>query len=337
MIKKLLFLFIVFLFSYPSYSQDTFSITAIDTVTGEVGSAGASCVANCIILSDVHPGVGIIHTQASYNSVNQNYARFLMQQGYPPQQIIDSLVNRDVSNNPTIRQYGIIDYRNGVLSRAAYTGINCINYKNHILGTNYTIQGNILLGQQILDSMEARFLNTPGSLAHKLMAALQGAKVLGADTRCFGRGTSSISAFLRVARTQDTTGTYYLNLNVGNTPVGLDPIDSLQVLFNNIVLGITTISENIPDNFSLDQNYPNPFNPETNISFNIPVSSFVEMKIYNINGEEIETLLNTFIPAGSYRIIWRGGSLSSGIYYYTLSARSGSDIFKHTRKMVLLK
>jgi uncharacterized Ntn-hydrolase superfamily protein len=71
-------------------AQDTFSIVAIDTITGEVGSAGASCVfiagQGVRILSDVHPGLGAIHTQAYYLSDNQDYARNLMNQGLSPQQ-----------------------------------------------------------------------------------------------------------------------------------------------------------------------------------------------------------------------------------------------------------
>jgi uncharacterized Ntn-hydrolase superfamily protein len=211
--------------------QSTFSIVAVDPVTGQVGSAGASCIAGSIIISDVHPGVGVIHTQSFYLAQNQNYANYLMNQGYSPQEIIDSLVANDAQNNPAIRQYGIVDLIGGGRS-AAYTGASCIDYKGHLLGPDYAIAGNILLGPQILDSMETKFLNTPGTLADKLMAALQGAKVIGADTRCTSRGTSSISAFIRVANPQDTTGQLHLHLNVNNTPVGVDPIDSLQILYN---------------------------------------------------------------------------------------------------------
>jgi len=224
-----LFLFLLMFSSVKS--QSTFSIVAVDPSTGQVGSAGASCIAGSIIISDIHPGVGIIHTQSFYIAQNQNYARYLMNQGYSPQQIIDSLVANDAQNNPQIRQYGIVDLVGGGRS-AAFTGVNCFDYKGHLLGTTYAIQGNILLGPQILDSMQTRFLNTPGTLADKLMAALQGAKVIGADTRCTSLGTSSISAFIRVANPQDTTGQLHLHLNVNNTPVGVDPIDSLQVLYN---------------------------------------------------------------------------------------------------------
>jgi uncharacterized Ntn-hydrolase superfamily protein len=154
----------------------TFSITAVDPVTHEVGSAGASCISGAIILSDVHPGVGCVHTQAYWNSQNQQYARSLMNLGYAPQAIIDSLVAHDAGGNPTIRQYGIVDLVGGGRS-AAYTGVNCTDYRGHILGPTYSIQGNILLGPEILEGMEQAFLNTPGTLADKLMAALQAAKV----------------------------------------------------------------------------------------------------------------------------------------------------------------
>ena len=69
----------------------TFSIVAVDTNTGEVGSAGGSCIAGSIIISDIHPGVGAIHTQAYYLPANQNYAASLMDQGYSPNEIIQLL------------------------------------------------------------------------------------------------------------------------------------------------------------------------------------------------------------------------------------------------------
>lgn len=225
-------------------AQDTFSIVAIDSITGEIGSAGASCVGSsgsyphgAQILSDVIPGVGAIHTQAAWLPGNQQNAHDWMMQGLPPQQIIDSLVANDAGGNPLTRQYGIVDYNGGHPRSAAYTGSNCMNYKNDTAHLNYSVQGNILLGQQILDSMQSRFLNTAGTLAERLMAALQGAKVIGADTRCAPRNTSSQSAFLRVARITNQPDSLYLDLwmaypqnQTGIYPV--DPIDSLQTMFD---------------------------------------------------------------------------------------------------------
>ncbi|MBS1552870.1 MAG: DUF1028 domain-containing protein [Bacteroidetes bacterium] len=332
LIKILISVLILFISISSSRSQDTFSIVAIDPVTGEVGSAGASCVAGSIILSDVHPGRGVIHTQASYLSSNQNYARSLMNLGLSPQQIRDSVVAHDAQGNPSVRQYGIVDLISGGRT-AAYTGVNCLDYKNHILGPTYSIQGNILLGQQILDSMQARFLRTQGTLADKLMAALQGAKVIGADTRCAGRNTSSISAFLRVGRTQDTLGTLYLSLNVNNTPVNKDPIDSLQVLYNNFLTSVKNVSSEIPSGIFLSQNYPNPFNPVTNFEFGISKQGFVSLKIYDMLGKETASLVSESLNAGTYEITWLAGNAPSGIYYYTMNT-SGKTV---TKRMVLLK
>ena len=245
MIQKNIFLgiFMVCL-SLFLQGQDTFSIVAIDSVTGEVGSAGASCVGysagyphGAIVLSDVIPGIGGIHTQASYLAANQQYAHDLMMAGLPPQQIIDSLVANDAGGNPTIRQYGIVDYNNGHPRSAAYTGINCMDYKNDTAGLYYSIQGNILLGQLVIDSMQSRFLSTPGTLADRLMAALQGAKMIGADTRCAVHNSSSLSSFIRVARPSDNADSLWLNLYMAYSQnfsgiVPVDPIDSLQTLYD---------------------------------------------------------------------------------------------------------
>ena len=330
----LLGLFCLFFFHYNILlSQDTFSIVAVDPVTGEVGSAGASCIAGSIIISDVHTGVGVIHTQSYWNAANQNYARTLMNLGLSPQQIIDSLIMHDAQGNPSIQQYGIVDLIDSGRS-AAFTGSNCYNYKNHITGPTYAIQGNILLGQQILDSMEARFLNTPGTLADKLMAALQGAKVPGADTRCLGYGTSSLSAFIRVARLQDTTATLYLDLNVNSAPIGVEPIDSLQVLYNMWVTNVSNYTNEVPDRFILYQNYPNPFNPKTKISYGLKEAGNVKIIVYDALGKEVSTLIEQKQNAGTYSIEFNASNQSSGVYIYSMIV---DGIIVETRRMVLTK
>lgn len=210
-------------------ARATFSICAVDPGTGEVGSAGASCIAGSLILSDVHPGIGVVHTQAFWNAQNQNYARTLMEQGYSPQEIVDLVVENDAQGNPTIRQYGVVDLVDGGRS-AAYTGGNCTDWKGHVTGPVYAIQGNILLGPEIVEDMETAFLGTEGSLAERLMAALQAAKRPRADTRCATK--SAISAFLRVGRFNDTADDLFLDLNVNNTSGNTDPIDVLQGLFD---------------------------------------------------------------------------------------------------------
>ncbi len=90
-----------------------------------------------------------------------------------------------------------------------------------------------------------------------------------------------------------------------------------------------------PDGFSLSQNYPNPFNPSTNIKYNIPVSGFVTLKVYNILGNEVANLVNTNQTAGEYSIDFNTSSLnlSSGVYFYKLTAGEFTDV----KKMSLIK
>ena len=223
-------LFLIIVSTRILVSQDTFSIVAVDTITGEVGSAGASCIQGSIIISDIHPGVGAIHTQSYWNAINQDSAASLMDQGYSPQNIIDWLVENDAENNPAIRQYGIIDLIDGGRS-AGFTGENCFDFKGHKLGENYAIQGNILLGQSILDDMEAAFLTQYGTFEEKLMASLMAANITGADTRCTPYGTPAISAFIRVADPDNSEDSLYMDINVNNAPLTLNPLDSLNVLY----------------------------------------------------------------------------------------------------------
>ncbi len=221
------------LLSLPLSAQDTFSIVAVDTITGEIGSAGASCVGGGVgafILSDVIEGVGAIHTQASYLSQNQQTARNRMLLGDSPQQVLDWVTTHDAQNNPTVRQYGVVDLRRRGES-AAYTGINCLDYKNHATAPGYSVQGNILLGHVIIDTMRNTFLRSPGPLADRLMATLEGAKIIGADTRCASRNTSSQSSFIKVVRIGDGS-VPYLQKVVGNTASGVDPISVLHTQFN---------------------------------------------------------------------------------------------------------
>jgi len=93
----------------------------------------------------------------------------------------------------------------------------------------------------------------------------------------------------------------------------------------------TTI--NISMEFFLEQNFPNPFNPTTKIKYQIPEVSFVTLKIYNVLGKEVATLINEEKPARSYEVEWDASGLPSGIYFYKL--RSGN--FVETKKMVLLR
>ena len=238
-----------------STAQDTFSIVAVDVATGQVGSAGATCLddtqieGGALIISDVIPDVGAIHTQSYWVPANQNAAHEqVVDNGLSPEELMQWLEENDVQGNPAIRQYGMADLVTGEARAAAFTGDNCMDWKGHIVGPDYAIQGNILLREEILTQMEAGFLETEGTLAEKLMAALQGANVAGADTRCLDEGVSSRSAFLRVAYPGDDPDALTLDLVVSLSPFGVEPIDVLQEEFNawNGTSGLTEESGDSP-------------------------------------------------------------------------------------------
>lgn len=91
--------------------------------------------------------------------------------------------------------------------------------------------------------------------------------------------------------------------------------------------------DELAKNFELSQNYPNPFNPSTTIKFKVPVTDIVTLKIYNILGQQVATLINKEMNAGSYEVKFNASELASGVYMYSLEAGS----FRATKKMMLLK
>jgi hypothetical protein len=97
--------------------------------------------------------------------------------------------------------------------------------------------------------------------------------------------------------------------------------------------GVKTSANRTPVTYFLSQNYPNPFNPSTTISYQLPAAGKVTLKVFDILGREITTLVNEDKTAGNYKVNFNGSRLGSGIYFYQL--RSGS--FIQTKKLVLLK
>jgi uncharacterized Ntn-hydrolase superfamily protein len=218
----------------PLPAQATFSIVAVDTVTGAVGGAGASCISGSKIIDDIIEGIGAVHTQAYYLEANQDNAHALLAEGLTPDSIIAWLAANDAEYTPEMRQYGVVTLA-GPGASAAYTGSSNSPWAGHITGPGYSIQGNILLGQEIVDNMETAFLNTPGPLEDKLMAALNAADVPGADKRCTSCDKPAISAFIKVVHIGDG-GTPYLYKFVDNTSCSTNPMDLLRPQFEEWTL-----------------------------------------------------------------------------------------------------
>nr|MBP9212564.1 carboxypeptidase regulatory-like domain-containing protein [Bacteroidota bacterium] len=101
----------------------------------------------------------------------------------------------------------------------------------------------------------------------------------------------------------------------------------------NSVLGVNVVSTVVPELFTLEQNYPNPFNPSTTIRFALPAAAQTVLKVYNVVGQEVATLVNEYREAGTFEATFDASKLSSGIYFYALKAGDHTQ----ARKMVLVK
>ena len=147
----------------------------------------------------------------------------------------------------------------------------------------------------------------------------------------FGLGNATVIDSLEIRWARGIIKDVYTNVTVNsfyNAIEGqsLDPVS------------VQNISSSIPDKYELHQNYPNPFNPSTNIKFDVRTSGLVTIKIYDMLGKEIATLVNEVLSPGSKQVNWdgkdsRGTTVSSGIYFYKMSANGFID----SKRMVLIK
>lgn len=307
-------------------AQDTFSIIALDPETGDIGSAGASCInlnnSNWDQwITDIIPGRGGVNSQAyvCIPNVNLENAMDRMATGDSPQEIIDWLMLNDACGsqnfNPEYRQYGIVDFDLAGNSRSAgFTGSLTDDYKEDRQGLTYSIQGNILLDQSVIDQMEFNFINTSGTLADRLMAALQGANFPGADNRCLSSGTSSRAAYMVVYHADDTQGAPYLRLVVPAQSPGIEPIDLLQDLYDDFTL--STEDQNILNHLKI---WPNPV--ENRLYLTLPGQVILQgVEVRNVIGQRQKTeLLKNSLDVAH---------LSPGLYLIKIYTSAGAQLMR---------
>ena len=334
---KKIYSFLAALFICSSLSaQDTFSIIAVDPATGEVGSAGASCVTGVgsggiiDIITDIIPGKGGVNSQAYVCIPNTNLQNAIlrMEEGLSPQEIIDWLLLNDSCSSqnfdPAFRQYGIADLDGGGTPRTAgWTGNMADDYKEDRQASNFSVQGNILLDVSVIDNMEANFNNTSGTLADKLMAAMQGANFAGADSRCLANGTSSTTAYLLVYRADDDPNDPYLRLNVGQQAVGVEPIDILQGLYDDFLA---------VEDFELNNKlrlFPNPVDSELTLDVD-PSIILTRLSIYDINGKNLFSQNEFGTPQLQQKI--DVAQLAPGVFFLTVESDQGTASIKFVKR-----
>ncbi len=239
----------------------TWSIIIIDTRTGEIAVASATCLTGFdleVFLPVVVVGAGAACAQSFVDVTGQN--RLLIRNqliaGTDPQVILAMLAAQDPSHQT--RQYGIVDLQGRAVG---FTGSGAGAWAGHRTGTQgtlvYAIQGNVLTGLPVVTAAESAVLNTTGDLAAKLLAGMQAARAMGGDGRCSCSPSSPTACgappasftksadcgFMIVARQGDVSGpcnsgsgcaagTYYMDLNVANQAANSpDPVLQLQSLF----------------------------------------------------------------------------------------------------------
>lgn len=169
------------------------------------------------------------------------------------------------------------------------------------------------------------------------------------DITLFGQGTKLmfVSYYLLFFDGTDTMRLYryydQLLKGIGFYSRGAAELDAQMYLHGAVIDGVlygdtTVVSldniiEEFPSHFELQQNYPNPFNPQTKIKFYIPERTFVKLKVFDLLGNELETLVSEVKDSGYHEIVFDGSELPSGVYFYTLQTQK----FNQTKKMVLLK
>lgn len=160
---------------------------------------------------------------------------------------------------------------------------------------------------------------------------------------CYSSGESCTS--ITVSNDNGTLMSYchlngHINLSLGFGPM---PGDTVRLRYNQCsTFGPVINSSELPISFDLSQNYPNPFNPATTINFAVPQDAFISIKVYDLSGREIATLLNNkFYSVGFQNIIFNSAlyNLSSGVYFYKLVASTlgAGNIYSQVKKMILLK
>jgi uncharacterized Ntn-hydrolase superfamily protein len=221
--RRVLLLFVLLLVpAVPAHA--TFSIVAIDPVTGDLGIAVASrYFAVGAVVPWAEAGVGAIATQAGVNVGYGRRALELLRQGLTAQQVLDTLLEEDTFPRKDARQVAIVDAKGNI---AVLTGDAANAWRGHVTGKTWSAQGNILVGRLVVEAMGRAFEATNDELAEKLYAALKAGDDAGGDSR--GRQSASILV-VRKGGGRNTNNDRYVFINVDDHP---DPMHELRRLMN---------------------------------------------------------------------------------------------------------
>ena len=214
----------------PAPARATWSIVAVDPQTHEVGAAGASCVDGVIRIAGLAPGKGVVASQAASSLAGRDRAVARLEEGVDPAAILAEITAAAFDTNARRRQYGIAAFSG---PPAGFTGSGNSPWAGHAQGANVSVQGNILVGEQVVAEALAAFQaegDCSVRLSDRLMAALQAGGQQGGDSRC-DPAKAAISAFLLVARPDDSEPSLHLEALAPDGDPG-NPVTDLQAQYD---------------------------------------------------------------------------------------------------------
>lgn len=202
----------------------TYSIAGRDPQTGELGIAIQSkFLAAGAIVPHIQAGVGAVATQALANPAYGPRGLELLAQGYCPRETIEKLTGEDPDY--AHRQVGIIDHQG---RSAAFTGEECLDWAGAITGENFAVQGNILVGEATISAMARAFQEESGSLADRLLQALQAGQKAGGEKR--GQQAAALVVYREKGGYGGLTDKY-IDLRVDDDPRPIERLSSMLDLF----------------------------------------------------------------------------------------------------------
>jgi len=200
----------------------TFSIVAMDTLTGEFGVAVASKVLDVgYIVPWGEPGTGAVATQAQTNAMFGPVGLEILRTGAAADEVMENLLGSDPERE--VRQLGIVDAEG---NSASFTGSETMDWAGSITGPGYAIQGNILTGPEVIEEMESAFLGKEGSLGDRLLAALLAGDTAGGDSR--GRQSAAMVVFRENGGYQGSSD-LLIDIRVADSE---DPLGDLQRIYS---------------------------------------------------------------------------------------------------------
>ncbi|HEX6910648.1 MAG TPA: DUF1028 domain-containing protein [Longimicrobium sp.] len=212
----------------PVTASATWSVTAVDPRTREVGIAGASCTPNVMGIAGVVPGRGVIAAQALTNGAARQRGMEMLRAGASPAEIVRAVTDSAFDPVFGLQQYGVAALGH---APAAYTGAETDGWHGHEVDADVSVQGNLLVGPRVVGDAMAAFrvaaADTTMRLSDRLLLALEAGAAAGGDARCPGQ--TALSAFLIVAGPGDRRGAAFVRLYVnGQLEGGANPVALLR-------------------------------------------------------------------------------------------------------------